>query len=197
MLCGYVWISDSRSDQEKQSFGEVASGVVSSLMCAHILTQRVTAILESIAIDPPLSVARLWQNAIFLEVAYTSPICITGPICITILLQRYKGQGSLEHPQLPTWSPHLLVLSFSLIRNVVLETKIIARLSTPTQVFLTLRDETQTMVRAKLRLKLRPPRTWHLPMKRETQTMVWVWGVLGVGVEEGALEKGTKFETTF
>ena len=47
-----------------------------------------------------------------------------------------------------------------------------AHSSTPTPVFLTSREETQTMVRAKLRPKLRPPQTLYLPGKGETQTMV-------------------------
>ena len=44
--------------------------------------------------------------------------------------------------------------------------------STPTPGFLTSRNETQTMVQAKLRPKLRPRQTLTLPGKRETQTMV-------------------------
>ena len=44
--------------------------------------------------------------------------------------------------------------------------------STPTPGFLTSRDETQTMVQAKLRPKLRPRQTLYLLGKGETQTMV-------------------------
>ena len=44
--------------------------------------------------------------------------------------------------------------------------------STPTPGFLISRDETQTMVQAKLRPKLRPRQTLYLPGKGETQTMV-------------------------
>ena len=51
-------------------------------------------------------------------------------------------------------------------------TLISAHGSTPTPGFLTSRDETQTMVQAKLRPKLRPRQTLHLLGKGETQTMV-------------------------
>ena len=47
-----------------------------------------------------------------------------------------------------------------------------SRFSTPTPVFLTLREETQTMVREKLGPKPRPRQTLYLPGKGETQTMV-------------------------
>ena len=47
-----------------------------------------------------------------------------------------------------------------------------AHSSTPTPVFLTSREETQTMVQAKLRPKLRPPQTLHALGEGETQTMV-------------------------
>ena len=47
-----------------------------------------------------------------------------------------------------------------------------AHSSALTPVFLTSREETQTMVQAKLRPKLRPPQTLGLPRKGETQTMV-------------------------
>ena len=47
-----------------------------------------------------------------------------------------------------------------------------AHSSTPTPVFLTSREETQTMVRGKLRPKPKPPQTLYLPGKGETQTMV-------------------------
>ena len=50
--------------------------------------------------------------------------------------------------------------------------KINAHSSTPTPVFLISREETQTMVRAKLGPKLRPPQTLDLAGKGETQTMV-------------------------
>ena len=47
-----------------------------------------------------------------------------------------------------------------------------AHSSTPTPVFLTSREETQTMVREKLGPKPRPRQTLDLPGKGETQTMV-------------------------
>ena len=73
-----------------------------------------------------------------------------------------------------------------------------AHSSTPTAAFLPSQEETQTMVREKLGPKLRPPQTLYLLGKGElrpclsfwrgkTQTMVWVSGVFGVGVDEGAL----------
>ena len=86
---------------------------------------------------------------------------------------------------------------------------ITANSSTPTPVFRPSREETQTMVREKLGPKLRPPQTLFLLGKgensdhglsfwgRKTQTMVWVSGVFGVGVDEGALaniSSGSGFE---
>ena len=50
--------------------------------------------------------------------------------------------------------------------------KLNAHSSTPTPVFLTVREETQTMVQAKLRPKLRPPETLYLPGKGKTRNMV-------------------------
>ena len=50
--------------------------------------------------------------------------------------------------------------------------KINAHSSTPTPMFLTSREETQTMVREKLGPKSRPSLTLYLPGKGETQTMV-------------------------
>ena len=58
--------------------------------------------------------------------------------------------------------------------------------STPTPVFLPLREETQTMVREKLGPKLRPPQTLYLLGKGETQAMVWVSG-------EGKLRPWSEF----
>ena len=90
-------------------------------------------------------------------------------------------------------------------QNYFQKTPINAHSSTPTPVFLSSREETQTMVREKLGPKLRPPQTLYLLGKGETQTMVWVSGegklrpwsefqtmvwvcVFGVGVDEGALK---------
>ena len=65
----------------------------------------------------------------------------------------------------------------SVVVNSVLQvTKLNAHSSTPTPVFLTSREETQTMVREKLGPKPRPRQTLDLPGKGETQTMVWVSG---------------------
>ena len=61
---------------------------------------------------------------------------------------------------------------FSLILADSPLVQINAHSSTPTPVFLTSREETQTMVREKLGPKPRPPQTLYLPGKGETQTMV-------------------------
>ena len=54
----------------------------------------------------------------------------------------------------------------------ILESLFTAHSSTPTPVFLTSLEETQTMVRAQLGPKLRPPQTLYFSGKGETQTMV-------------------------
>ena len=81
-------------------------------------------------------------------------------------------------------SGRLFIILF--VRNVGESSFFDAHSSTPIPVFLTSRDETQTMVREKLGPKPRPPQTLYLPGKGETQTMVRVSG-------EGKLRPWSEF----
>ena len=101
-----------------------------------------------------------------------SSILNLGPSLIPTLVKDIERSLSLPLQASLSLTSSFFGCSVVVVFVVMLSVEFNAHGSTPAPVFLTSRDETQTMVQAKLRPKLRPRQTLYLPGKGETQTMV-------------------------